>query len=121
MDDRLRELYSLHKLSSPLVQLIADYAQKVESVPIAGREEAGFANDIGDKAEFGGIAGICQLLTTGNLLVSDIRNHQIRHIDIETQAVTTYAGSSSGCLDGAADVAKFFCPAGLACDSEGIE
>ena len=121
-DDLVNEvskLYSLHKLSPPLVQLLADYAHKVEAVLIAGHVKAGSANAVGDEAKFNCIRGLCELLT-GNLLVSDCWNNQIRHLDIKTRAVTTYAGNyCGGFVNGAADKAKFMFPSGLTCDPEG--
>ena len=107
--DEVSKLYSLHKLSPPLVRLLAGYAHKIEAVLIAGSEY---------KAEFNNFRGLCEL-PSGNLLVNDCGNHQIRHLDIKTRAVTTYAGSSCGFADGAADKAKFKHPAGLTRDPEG--
>ena len=115
--DEVSNLYAIHKLSPPLVRLITGYAHKIEAVLMAGNQEGGFANGVGDKAKFNTIRGLCEL-PTGNLLVSD-HNNQIRHLDIKTQAVTTYAGSHEGFADGAADKARFRWPLGLTCDPEG--
>src|SRR5581483_2268780 len=107
--DEVSKLYSLHKLSPPLVRLLAGYAHKIEAVLIAGSEY---------KAEFNNFRGLCEL-PTGSLLLCDCYNNQIRYLDIKTQALTTYAGSSEGFADGAAHEAKFNYPRGLTCDPEG--
>src|SRR5581483_2057073 len=98
--DEVAKLYSLHNLSPPLVRLLAGYAQKIEAVLMAGSEGEGFANGVGDKAKFDIIRGLCEL-PTDSMLVSDCYNHKIRHLDIKTQAVTTYAGREVGFADGA--------------------
>ncbi|MDP7463251.1 MAG: gluconolaconase, partial [SAR324 cluster bacterium] len=57
--------------------------------------------------------------SSGNLFVADRFNNQIRRITPDG-TVSTLAGSgSSGSADGAADVATFDAPAGIAVDGSG--
>jgi len=62
------------------------------------------------------------VLAGGDLYVADTLNHCIRKIVPDgalAGAVTTFAGSTSGYLDGLATAAKFDSPAGLATDGSG--
>jgi len=53
----------------------------------------------------------------GTVFVADYQNHRIRKIT--AGAVSTVAGSTSGCTDGAAGQAKFFLPTDVAVDASG--
>ncbi|MFZ5628461.1 MAG: hypothetical protein ACOY5B_04985 [Spirochaetota bacterium] len=72
---------------------------------------AGYADGWGTGALFNYPNGIT---TDGKYLyVVDQNNHRIRKIDIETQEVTTVAGSSAGFSDGTGSAALFDFPTGI--------
>jgi DNA-binding beta-propeller fold protein YncE len=57
---------------------------------------------------------------SGNLFVTDYKNHQVRKIVINTGEVTTYAGSTTlGTDDGTGTSARFIGPRGIAIDPSG--
>ncbi|TAH21410.1 MAG: T9SS C-terminal target domain-containing protein [Cytophagales bacterium] len=86
---------------------------------LAGDGTAGFLDATGVAAQFNNpIAVISD--EAGNLYVGDDSNRRIRRIVIATGAVTTLAGGgTAGFVDGAANVARFTSPRGLALDGAG--
>ncbi len=54
----------------------------------------------------------------GNIYVADSYNNRICKIDPDSEEITTIAGSSFGFADGVGNVAKFWNPYGITCDSE---
>jgi hypothetical protein len=74
-------------------------------------------NTNGLLASFTNAAGIATD-TTGSIFLADQGNHRIRKITAGG-TVTTYAGTSSGFLDGPAATARFASPAGVAVDAAG--
>ncbi len=56
----------------------------------------------------------------GNLIIADWSNSQVRKYDVTTKTVTTLAGTGvQGDANGAAHLASFYRPAGVAVDSKG--
>lgn len=82
-------------------------------------DQTGSADGIGTAARFNWLAGVA-LDASGNVYVTDIRNHTIRRIT-STGVVTTLAGHAgeAGAADGPGDAARFSFPAGLAIDKQG--
>ena len=81
---------------------------------VAGNGTAGHVDDMGTLALFNGPLNL--LLHRDLLYVSDRLNHVIRALNLTSMEVTTLVGSPtiSGYVDGAANVAKFKHPSGLA-------
>lgn len=82
--------------------------------------QSGFADGVGSDARFTGPSGVT---TDGvNVYVTDLDNHVIRKISIATAEVTTFAGTpgESGSIDGAASMAKFSSPEGIAMDGTNL-
>jgi len=81
---------------------------------------AGSIDGTGGAARFCGPQGLA-IDSSNNLYVADANNQTIRRIVTSTGVVTTMAGSAgnSGNTDGAASVARFSCPSGVAVDSAG--
>ena len=77
----------------------------------------GFSDGTGQTARFGGPWGIA-MLDDNHLVVSDQWNTNIRKININTGAVTTIAGPTTGAdsriVDGTLTAARFKAPKGLA-------
>ncbi|MBI2925444.1 MAG: SMP-30/gluconolactonase/LRE family protein [Verrucomicrobia bacterium] len=93
-----------------------------EVTTLAGKPGTiGSLNGTGEAARFNGPAGI-GYDSAGNLYVSDSLNNKIRKVTPDG-VVTTFAdpttGSAAGNADGAADVARFSHPNGLAVDALG--
>lgn len=85
---------------------------------IAGDGVAGYQDGPGPQARFNAPIGIA-VDTSGRLIVADTYNDRIRAIAPDG-AVTTIAGSAEpGLLDGAADLARFDTPCGVAIDASG--
>ncbi len=62
---------------------------------IAGREQFGFADGIGEAAQFNGVSGLLPVCTGGGdkLYVAEYSGNRIRVVDTKTRAVTTVAGN----------------------------
>jgi hypothetical protein len=89
---------------------------------LAGSSSAeGTADGTGAAARFSQPWGTA-LDGSGNLYVADYSNSTIRKIVISTGAVTTLAGTAGqgGEVDGTGAAARFFGPAGLACDGTSL-
>ncbi|WP_269241078.1 T9SS type A sorting domain-containing protein [Flavobacterium limnophilum] len=77
----------------------------------------GFADGTGTAAKFYAPYGIC-IDATGNFYVGDYGNNRIRKIT-SAGVVTTFAGSTSGYIDGTGTVAKFSRPWGISISVDG--
>lgn len=106
---------------------VADhYANKVRKVTLLANGEGvvttlagstqGYADGIGTAAKFWTPHGICSD-PQGNIYVTDGANEKIRKIT-PTGVVTTFAGSTTGYLDGPAGTAKFFGPEEVCSDAQ---
>jgi DNA-binding beta-propeller fold protein YncE len=82
---------------------------------IAGSTE-GYADGIGTSAQFYRPVGVC-LDSNGFLFVAEALNHKIRKIDLTTNTVTTFAGSTQGYANGTGTTAKFNNPTGICIDT----
>ena len=74
----------------------------------------GYADGTGSAAQFN-YPSCITIDPSGNLYVTDTRNHRIRKIT-STAVVSTLAGINSGHVDGDASIAKFKSPRGIAID-----
>ena len=70
-----------------------DSAGKV--TPLAGSGKKGFADGVGDKAEFNAPHNLA-VGPDGTIYVADTSNHRVRKLDPKTGAVTTIAGGERG-------------------------
>jgi sugar lactone lactonase YvrE len=70
-----------------------DAAGKV--TPLAGSGKKGFADGVGDKAEFNAPHNLA-VGPDGTIYVADTLNHRVRKLDPKTGAVTTIAGGEKG-------------------------
>ena len=87
---------------------------------LAGSGEDGFADGMGAAAKFFFPMGLALDPATGNVLVADTYNHQIRAVDPLSGTVSTLAGSgAAGADDGDAAAASFYRPCGVAVDAQG--
>lgn len=113
--DKSGYLYTLD-VEDPRVRKISPAA--FTSV-VAGNGVNGFADGRADTSKFG---KECSGIVTdgqGNIYVMDWKNRRIRKISIDGQ-VTTIAGTGqAGFVNGNADTAQFFDPAGLVIDKQG--
>jgi sugar lactone lactonase YvrE len=82
---------------------------------IAGSTE-GYADGVGTAAKFALPRGVC-MDNNGNLYVAEANNHKIRKIDLSTNTVTTFAGSTQGYTNGLGTNAKFNEPTSICIDS----
>ena len=82
-----------------------------------GGSVAGSTDGTGVQASFNYIFGVA-VDNSGNLFLTDQLNTRIRKVT-SAGIVSTYAGSTSGYLDGSSTVAKFTSPAGIAVDGSG--
>lgn len=83
----------------------------------AGSGVSGSADGTGTEASFGGVFGLT-IDADDNIYATDRTNHLIRKIT-PSGVVTTFAGSTSGSLDGTGTAAKFNNPAGIDIDAAG--
>lgn len=87
-------------------------------VTVGGNGSPAFSEGSKDKAQFYDPSGIA-LMDDGSLLVADQGNHRIRKVSPAGE-VSTFAGSGTkGYLNGAADVAQFNSPTGVAVGTDG--
>jgi len=87
-------------------------------ITFAGSGVEGFSDGESLKAKFNYPTGIA-LDSSGNLFVADSWNHKIRKVN-QQGIVSTIAGAgTAGYLDGKGDEAMFYCPEGVALDSDG--
>jgi streptogramin lyase len=77
----------------------------------------GYGDGTGSSAKFKSPLGVA-VDVLGNVYVADAGNHKIRKITPAGE-VTTVAGSTQGFADGAATVAQFYFPTGVAVDASG--
>jgi serine/threonine protein kinase, bacterial len=87
-----------------------------------GNGTAGRTNGTGTSAEFDVPTAIAVDPTSGNLFVADTDNNEIREIDVSTNAVSLFAGSSTGAAgsnNATGNAATFDHPSGIAIDSAG--
>ena len=84
---------------------------------IAGSGVEGYADGTGTNAVFAAPDDIC-IDSQGNLYVTDFWNYKIRKIT-PAGVVTTFAGTTSGFADGAANIAKFSYLEGICIDVQG--
>jgi DNA-binding beta-propeller fold protein YncE len=86
---------------------------------LAGSGARGFADGAAHSSMFNGPTSLA-VDDRGNVLVADSRNHRIRRLDMETNCVTTLAGTSrDGREDGSARCASFNCPLGIVMGRDG--
>lgn len=84
---------------------------------IAGSGVEGYADGTGINAVFASPEDVC-IDSQGNLYVVDFWNYKIRKIT-PAGVVNTFAGSTSGFADGAANIAKFSYLEGICIDAQG--
>ena len=89
-----------------------------ETITVAGGEPQGFADGTGGDSAFKTLYGIAAA-SDGTLHVADPSNFRIRKVIAGTGEVTTFAGSSRGCTEGAIASALFEEPRGLALSGDG--
>lgn len=82
---------------------------------IAGSTE-GYTDGVGTAAKFALPRDVC-MDSNGNLFVTDNSNHKIRKIDLSTNTVTTFAGSTQGYINSSGTNAKFNDPVAICIDS----
>jgi sugar lactone lactonase YvrE len=87
-----------------------------------GNGTPGKTNGVGTAAEFNLPKAIAVAPSSGNLFVADTGNNEIREINISTNAVSLFAGSSTGAsgnTNATGSAATFNAPSGIAIDSAG--
>jgi len=91
-----------------------------EIITIAGNGVPGFFDGLGASSAFDIPTGLALSPDGAFLYVADFGNNVIRRIDLSTNVVLTYAGSSDQSEeDGPASLATFDGPIGLAVDTDG--
>lgn len=86
-----------------------------EVTTIAGKKGGGLKNGPALEALFSGPYGLC-IDKTGNIFVSERRNHTIRKINAKG-VVSTFAGTTQGKADGISQTSQFNMPVGMDIDS----
>ncbi|HAA54978.1 MAG TPA: hypothetical protein DCE42_09485, partial [Myxococcales bacterium] len=81
---------------------------------MAGTGKAGFTNGDAKQARFNEPEGLLIDEARQRLFIADTKNHKIRVYDLQSQKVSTFAGSTEGYKDGTASSAQFRTPTGLA-------
>jgi prepilin-type N-terminal cleavage/methylation domain-containing protein len=84
---------------------------------IAGGNTSGYADGVGASALFNFPASLA-VAADGAIYVADYGNNRIRKV-LQNGTVTTYSGNGNGMVDGAASVAKFSQPRGIALATDG--
>lgn len=85
-----------------------------------GSTTAGRTNAVGNAATFNDPTAIAVDPVSGNLFVADRMNNEIREINVSTNAVSLFAGSSSGAVGSSnTGTGTFNLPSGVAFDSAG--
>jgi DNA-binding beta-propeller fold protein YncE len=91
---------------------------KTKQVGVLAGGECGFADGVGEAARFDHPQGLA--VFGDRLFVADAFNHRIRVLDLQTRAVTTWAGSgAAGAVDGIGTAAQFNYPQDVALDGKG--
>jgi DNA-binding beta-propeller fold protein YncE len=85
---------------------------------LAGNGAAGFANGVGDKAQFNQPYNV-KADANGRLYVPDQNNHAIRRVDPDGTVSTLAGNGQSGFADGKPSEARFNNPTGLAVGPDG--
>ena len=85
---------------------------------LAGNGTAGFANGVGDKAQFNQPYNV-KPDANGRLYVPDQNNHTIRRVDPDGTVSTVAGNGQSGFADGKPSEARFNNPTGLAVSGDG--
>lgn len=86
---------------------------------VAGTGINGFADGRADMSEFGKECAGITIDGQGNLYLSDWKNKRIRKISVTGHVSTVAGNGKSGFVDGNADTAQFFNPAGIVVDKLG--
>ena len=87
----------------------------ISTTTLAGTAGAwGFVDDTGAAARFIYPSAIVHL--AGFLYVTDVSNHAVRKVNLDTRQVTTLAGGNQGLADGEGVLAEFQYPMGIATD-----
>ena len=118
IDDVANELYVADR-GNHLIRVVRVWAPGNASdfvYTLAGGGVRGYADGIGTNARFASPAGVAVDGFTRLLFVSDSDNMVIRKIDLDTNRVTTLAGSPGvpGFVNGRGEAAAFSRPSGLA-------
>jgi DNA-binding beta-propeller fold protein YncE len=85
---------------------------------LAGNGAAGFANGVGDKAQFNQPYNV-KADANGRLYVPDQNNHAIRRVDSDGTVSTIAGNGQSGFVDGKPSEARFNNPTGLIIAADG--
>ena len=91
---------------------------KGEVSTLAGSDHQGYADGIGNAAQFNSPLGIA-IDAAGNLYVADTENQRIRKVTPKGEVSTLAGGDSNGYVDGPGNVARFAYPSGIAIDRAG--
>lgn len=98
--------------------LIRKIATDGQVSTIAGNGERGYRDGDLSEAIFSNPSGLA-VDQDGSIIVADRINHRIRRIDLNSQEVSTIAGSSQGTRDGLVSEAQFNNPYGVAVGDSG--
>ncbi len=126
---RLSSPFGLVRMPDGALLVSESAAHRVRRVdPASGRISTFAGNGIGTFSGDGGPAAAASfygpaalLLHEGGLLVADAQNARVRHVDLSSLEVSTWAGGGDSVGDGGpARKARFSCPVGLARAAGGI-